>query len=124
MTVLELKFPAGRYDATPWDATLMKAFPEPGSGPFALGYGSHFGLGLFVPAAPASIKSMSDTRWHESPASLVSTTENRQSGLGSIPGSSFRGRRRKMRCPASSRERLIISDHFGAPPTATVNFKD
>lgn len=25
------------------------SFPEPVSGPFALGYGSHFGLGLFVP---------------------------------------------------------------------------
>ncbi len=30
-------------------------FPEPRPGPFALGYGAHFGLGLFVPvAAPAA----------------------------------------------------------------------
>ena len=27
-------------------------FPEPVSGPLAFGYGSHFGLGLFVPVAP------------------------------------------------------------------------
>ena len=27
-------------------------FPEPVSGPVALGYGAHFGLGLFVPESP------------------------------------------------------------------------
>lgn len=30
-------------------AALEITFPEPRRGPFALGYGSHFGLGLFVP---------------------------------------------------------------------------
>ncbi|SPE63060.1 conserved hypothetical protein [Verrucomicrobia bacterium] len=29
-------------------------FPEPVSGPLAFGYGSHFGLGLFVPVVPAA----------------------------------------------------------------------
>lgn len=31
-------------------AALEIIFPEPRLGPFALGYGAHFGLGLFVPA--------------------------------------------------------------------------
>ena len=31
-------------------AAFTITFPEPRTGPFALGYGSHFGLGLFVPA--------------------------------------------------------------------------
>jgi CRISPR-associated protein Csb2 len=30
-------------------------FPEAVSGPLALGYGSHFGLGLFVPATDSKI---------------------------------------------------------------------
>ena len=29
-------------------------FPEPRNGPFALGYGAHFGLGLFVPVDPSN----------------------------------------------------------------------
>lgn len=33
-------------------AAFTITFPEPRQGPFALGYGSHFGLGLFVPVAP------------------------------------------------------------------------
>jgi len=31
---------------------FIVTFPEPVSGPLAFGYGSHFGLGLFVPVAP------------------------------------------------------------------------
>lgn len=30
-------------------AAFTITFPEPRQGPFALGYGAHFGLGLFVP---------------------------------------------------------------------------
>ncbi len=32
-------------------AAFTISFPEPRQGPFALGYGAHFGLGLFVPVA-------------------------------------------------------------------------
>ena len=31
-------------------AAFVIEFPEPVSGPLSLGYGAHFGLGLFVPA--------------------------------------------------------------------------
>ena len=37
------------------------AFPKPAHGPIALGYGAHFGLGLFVPeAGPESENAESD----------------------------------------------------------------
>jgi len=35
---------------------LELVFPEPVSGPLALGYGSHFGLGMFVPSPAAAVQ--------------------------------------------------------------------
>ena len=40
----------GSLAASESGAAFMIEFPEPVSGPVALGYGCHFGLGLFVPA--------------------------------------------------------------------------
>jgi CRISPR-associated protein Csb2 len=35
-------------------AAFIVEFPNPVSGPIAVGYGAHFGLGLFVPAVTAA----------------------------------------------------------------------
>lgn len=42
----------GRRSANQPGTGFHLTFPEPVSGPIALGYGAHFGLGLFVPVGP------------------------------------------------------------------------
>lgn len=53
-TLRSLQFHTTRHDGAgsrgqDHGAAFIIEFPEPISGPLALGYGSHFGLGLFVP---------------------------------------------------------------------------
>jgi len=55
-TLRNLQFQTIRHDGAgrrghDLGAALIIEFPEPIIGPLALGYGSHFGLGLFVPAS-------------------------------------------------------------------------
>lgn len=45
-------------------------FPTPVTGPLAFGYGSHFGLGLFAPAARAEVRGQRSEGRNESPSSL------------------------------------------------------
>jgi len=42
----------GRRASSGYGYGFRIIFPEPVSGPIALGYGAHFGLGLFVPEQP------------------------------------------------------------------------
>ena len=48
-------------------SAFIITFPEPVSGPIALGYGSHFGLGLFVPVASSGALHLGES---DSPAAL------------------------------------------------------
>ncbi len=70
-----LQFQTGRNDGAGCrghdsGAAFTITFPEPRPGPFALGYGSHFGLGLFVPVQGT----MPQSPWPDSAAVSIPNT--------------------------------------------------